>query len=433
MATFNLGVQLRQKKADGTYNITLRVTHHRKSRWIRTGMFATANDLTKKGKIKSEALIRRCRDLHEACIDACNALGYAAEGMEVDEIVERVKDVLLGGDHFRLDFFEYADQCAAKMKPGTGSLYITACNALKRCIKSDRLDIGQMNSALIREFIDFLQVEPSQRGANRGVGKRSGAEGKGNRALSLYVSRIKTLYNRAKEEFNDEDTGTIRIKGNPFKGIRIETPPPTAKRAISAEDIQRIIDLPPFDNQIAQIARDCFLLSFALIGMNSADMYACAPAKKGIIVYNRQKTASRRADGAEMHVAIDGRIEPLLAKYSDKTARRLLHFYLRYGDRCAFNKALNKGLNTVGAAIGIPDLTFYAARHSWATIARTPVAEPGSSEIGGAGIDKYVVHEALNHVDPAMKVTDIYLVKNWQIIFDANRKVLDLFDWKNVK
>ncbi len=116
----------------------------------------------------------------------------------------------------------------------------------------------------------------------------------------------------------------------------------------------------------------------------------------------------------------------MIARYSDKTGKRLLHFYLRYKDRVSFNKAINKGLKDVGEAIGVDGLTFYAARHSWATIARTPREE------GGAGLDKYVIHEALNHVDTSMKVTDIYLVKNWRVIFDANKAVMNLFDWSGI-
>ena len=70
---------------------------------------------------------------------------------------------------------------------------------------------------------------------------------------------------------------------------------------------------------------------------------------------------------------------------------------------------------------GVDDLQFYAARHSWATIARNI-----------AGIDKYTVHEALNHADGDMKVTDIYINRDFSNIWKANRKVLDLFDWNNL-
>lgn len=59
-------------------------------------------------------------------------------------------------------------------------------------------------------------------------------------------------------------------------------------------------------------------------------------------------------------------------------------------------------------------MEFYAARHSWATIANND-----------AGVDKYTVHTALNHVDEDMRVTDIYIRKSWNKIDAANRAVLD--------
>ncbi len=162
-------------------------------------------------------------------------------------------------------------------------------------------------------------------------------------------------------------------------------------------------------------------------------MLECAKPLNDEIIYNRQKTASRRNDQAEMHIKIDPCINKLISRYKDKTGKRLFNFYLRYTDRHSFSFALNKGLKIVGNVIGITGLTFYAARHSMATIARTPrVKDTKSGKIGGAGLDKYIVHEMLNHIDPAMKVTDIYLVKDWSILWDANTKLLALFDWSKI-
>lgn len=56
--------------------------------------------------------------------------------------------------------------------------------------------------------------------------------------------------------------------------------------------------------------------------------------------------------------------------------------------------------------------TFYISRHSWATIA-----------LNKAGIDKYIVHAALNHIDDAMKVTDIYIERDFVNENKANTKV----------
>lgn len=85
---------------------------------------------------------------------------------------------------------------------------------------------------------------------------------------------------------------------------------------------------------------------------------------------------------------------PLIEKYRDKTGRRVFKFYKMYASKDCLNTAVNKGLKKIGGILGIDDLEFYAARHSWATIARNDLR-----------INKYVVHEALNHVDDAMKVT----------------------------
>ena len=63
--------------------------------------------------------------------------------------------------------------------------------------------------------------------------------------------------------------------------------------------------------------------------------------------------------------------------------------------------------------MGVEDLEYYAARHSWATIA-----------VNKVGIDKYTVHAALNHLDDSMKVTDIYIERDFAIENKANAKVV---------
>ena len=56
----------------------------------------------------------------------------------------------------------------------------------------------------------------------------------------------------------------------------------------------------------------------------------------------------------------------------------------------------------IGTILGVGDLEYCAARHLWATIALNKV-----------GIHKYIVHAALNHIDDSMKVTDIYIERDF--------------------
>jgi len=155
-------------------------------------------------------------------------------------------------------------------------------------------------------------------------------------------------------------------------------------------------------------------MSFCLIGMNTADMYDMDKQSYLRIVYNRVKTRSIRHDKARMEVDVPNIIKPLLIKYRDKTGEKMFCFHNTYRDSQSFNKAVNYGLKEIGELLGIDDLEFYAARHTWATLA-----------INEVGIDKYTVHSALNHIDPSMRVTDIYIQRNFAIENIANKKVLN--------
>ena len=114
-----------------------------------------------------------------------------------------------------------------------------------------------------------------------------------------------------------------------------------------------------------------------------------------------------------MEVIVPKMVLPIIEKYRDRTGKRLFNFYQYYRDHKGFNKAINKGLKEIGKQLKIEDLEYYAARHSWATIA-----------LNKCGIDKYTVHAALNHVDESMRVTDIYIERDFVNENKANAKVV---------
>lgn len=425
MATFKAEVQ--NKRADGTYNVRIRVTHNRQVRRLSTHLYVTSVDLTRSLKIKNDTIIKQCNDLLDKCRDICNGLGYEINTMDVDRLTAILKDKLKGGDTFELDFIEYTLQQAEKMVPGTARLYRNTVSALRRFLMRDTdLDIGEINTAFLRNFENFLENEPCQRGNNR-KSKSKELKPKGGRAVSAYLACIRAIHNKAKKDFNDEDRGLILIPYSPFKNFKIKAQPKTRKRALTVEAIQKIIDIPYEEDMVGgrwsrfNLAKDCFILSFALVGMNSVDMYYAGKPANNIITYNRKKTQTRRDDGAEIQIRIEGAIERLIEKYQD--SKRLFSFYRHYANPDGLNKAINKGLKQIGEKIGIEDLDFYAARHSWATIARS----------SAVGIDKYTVHEGLNHApDKDMKVTDIYIDRDWSNIWKANEEVLALFDWSAI-
>ena len=116
-------------------------------------------------------------------------------------------------------------------------------------------------------------------------------------------------------------------------------------------------------------------------------------------------------------------IKPLMEKYKDQTGKRVFCYYQMYTTQENFNTAINKGLKQIAETLKLDiQLSTYYARHSWATIARNDCK-----------ISKDDVHLALNHVDEGLKVTDIYIAKDWTHIDNANRKVIAFLYPKEIK
>lgn len=192
-----------------------------------------------------------------------------------------------------------------------------------------------------------------------------------NRMLSLYLGSIRHLYKEAQNFYNDYDSGLVLIQGSPFDNFKIPKQEATRKRAIDKNLIKKMALLPDKVQEKGykhtcryNLAKDCFIMSFCLMGMNSVDLYNATEYNDGRIIYNRTKTKERRLDQARMEVVVPCVILPLIEKYRDKTGKRLFNFYMYYSDERSFNRAINIGLKEIGAELGIDDLEFYAARHS---------------------------------------------------------------------
>jgi integrase len=410
-------------RKDKTCRVSILLLHHDAIKRIQTEIYIPYKKLKNGKEIKDPAVLTKCNEIISKCREYCINHTLTVSTLDAGELKSRIEEHLAGKSIFRLNFISFAEKEVTKMSSGTERLYKTTINSLKRFLDGKPLDIKDINVRFLEEFENFIRNEPSQRGSNRKE-KRDDLPLKGGRAISLYLTHIRKLHNSAKSCYNDEDRGIINIPYAPFERYKIKQESMPKKRALPIKTIQKIIDLPyqEEDKRAGEwnrfnLAKDCFLLSFAMIGMNSADMYSCNKPKDGILIYNREKTVTRRRDRAEMRVLLPPAIANLLKKYEGETL--MFNFHNHYANSDGLDRAINKGLKIIGKAVGVDDLQFYAARHSWATIAC-------SSKVG---ISESVVDAALNHSDPSLKVARFYIERDWKVLWNANKKVLRLFKW----
>lgn len=411
MATFKAEVYAHQKKQDGTYNIKIRVTQGRKKRYLATPWFVTKDDITRSMKIKNQKYIDLTNELISQYRDACDRKGMAVMDMDIDQIVELIQNSK--EEKFDLDIIayirNYIEELNSKGRSGTAKSYSVLANNLIRYVGRDKISIFEITIRFLKDWSNWM--------------KNNTLNGKGgDNSIHTYPSRLRAIYRRAKKEFNDEDAGIIRIPNSPFSHFDIPKEPVVKKRALTIEQIKAIAALPyskikseRYSYSTFNLAKDAFLISFGLLGMNPVDLYNCTDYSNGRITYQRTKTKTRRSDKAEISVKVEPEIAKLIEKYRDPLGKRVFNFYLHYSSVTYFDHSLNKGLDMIEKLIGAENLQFYAARHSWATIA-----------VNDAGIDKYTVHQALNHVDESMKITDVYIRKSYDGNDKANRAVLDL-------
>lgn len=146
--------------------------------------------------------------------------------------------------------------------------------------------------------------------------------------------------------------------------------------------------------------------------MNSADLYNYTDYDGEYITYFRTKTKDKRKDHAEMKIKVPPCTAALLKKY--KGDDYVFNFCERYSSLENLNRSINMGLKKVGEETGISKLQFYSARHSFATIAANDVRIP-----------LYIVNNMLCHIDNSMKITNLYIKKDFTLINEAKFKFID--------
>ena len=416
MLTIRAEVLKDKKRADGTYNVKVRFIKDKKVKRISTDLFATDADLTADLKLKKDSMIKQEADrlvVHYRTM--FNTLHLDTENSDVNEIVNclHCKDE----EDKPIDFIAFCKKWIDETTIKGKANYTTSLNSFIRFLGKEELEIKKLTVDLIENYKDFLiKIREGRVKKMMEAGKRIPS----NRCSSLYLTCLRRLYNEAQRHYNKPDKGLMRIPHTPFEYFKIPHQEATRKRAIQPQQIKAIWNM-PYQNIHRgvkstcrfDLAKDCFILSFCLIGINSVDLYNAIEMKENKLVYYRTKTKDRRLDKAKMEVIVPKMVLPIIKKYRDPTGQRLFRFYKDYSDSRSFNKAINKGLKEIGEQLHIDDLEYYAARHSWATIA-----------LNKCSIDKYTVHAALNHVDESMRVTDIYIERDFVNENRANAKVV---------
>ena len=310
-------------------------------------------------------------------------------------------------DYEYIDFVSFANKIIEKTeKEKTKEWYQSSLNALIWFYGRNKIDVRDITAQRMNELKERL--------ATGGINGKPMSPG----GISNYLRGIRSLFNKAKDHYNNVDYDIIRIPNDPFSS-KVKIPKyRRSRKSLSVEDIKRIRD-GQFSTARANMARDVFMIMFYMMGINVKDLYSIKNTTRGRLEYERSKTET---EDNIYRFPLSIRIEPELAilvkKYSDIAF--LSYFRRQYCDYRNFMRAVNKGLETISDELHLCcRITTNWARHSWASIARNR-----------AGVPKADIDFCLGHVNNDYKMADIYIDIDYSIFDKSNRAVLDLLSEK---
>jgi len=411
MATVNIKAFRHHLKDDGTINLKI-VLYHKGSRvYMPTPFFAVPKQLKKDYTVKDPVLLSQITDMLSELRGKINSLGTSINNISVRHLA----DILSGirnTDPTTIDFvsfgLDYVDKLCREGRKNTSVSFKGLIYALQEFVGHEYLYVSDINSYFLMKFEAYLRSERTIV-RKKGGGTMTIKTQVGDSGAYLYMSNFQMLYRMISDHYNDYDTGDIIIKSDPFRKYKIPKRKETQKRNLDVDTIKKIFNYAP-KLKVDMFARDMFIFSFCMCGMNAIDIMtnieeiAEMPER---IRYSRRKTARARKDRAVISVRLvdlaKKAIEPWIKEVRETSSDRYL------------NKSLSTGLNRIGEELRIGRLTLYHARHSFATIARNVCR-----------FSKDDVAAALNHSDPTRSITDIYIAKDWTIVDEVQSGVLSL-------
>ena len=180
--------------------------------------------------------------------------------------------------------------------------------------------------------------------------------------ISFYCCIFRGVYNRAVDKGLTSDRRPFR---HCFTGLE-----KTVKRAVPLKILRKIRDLDLSRKPSLNFARDIFMFSFYTRGMSLIDIAALATAN----LSNVTLTYRRRKTGQQLIIRWEQPMQDILDKWPNPCNDRLLPLITdltRERNQYTYRlHSLNHHLKTIAEMVGLPTLTLYAARHSWASIAK---------------------------------------------------------------
>jgi integrase/recombinase XerD len=376
----------RRPKKDGLYPVKVRVTFQRKQKYFPTGVSLTQSDFdlitnqtTKKHLRSAMEKILAMESKIRKAIDSIKDFSFE----ELDSLLLKKQSTSSSTEVYDL-FDEIISNLNAEGRISTASAYKDARNSLAGY--KAKLQFKQVTVQFLKNYEARMKEE-----------------GKTISTLGIYLRHFRAIYNRAIEK------GIIEQKYYPFGKNRYQIKAPrNIKKALTIEQISKIIDYDVIEGSTQHFARDIWLFSYLCNGMNIKDIISLKFKNliSDSIQYDRSKTSNTIQNPKPIVITLLPQAKEIIERWAMKKKKEEDYIFpvlrkditelQKQKDKDQFVKTINKYMKEIGKEIGYDKpLTTYAARHSFATVLKR------------SGAPTEFISESLGH--KSLQTTEAYL------------------------
>ena len=374
----------RRAKKSGQFPVKVQVVYRRKQKYYSTGKEVSKEDWARLLKVKSRLLAEIRSDIESS---------FSTIKQQVNELITKGEfsietlSVRLGR---QMNDMTLRSAFRLKMKEleayEQANTYLNYQSALKSLE-----DFGGSTIPLENITIDWLKR----------CEKFWMSEGKSYSSISIYFRALKCVLNRAVHD------GIIKESSFPFGKNKYEIPEGCGRKlALTLSEIKKVMSYQCETKDIEEF-RDLWVFSYLCNGINFRDLLYLQYSNiiNGEICFIRAKTARNTKHSKIIHAVITPEMQKIIEKWGNPPKSPETYIFpFATGKENPFERVklvrdvvteCNQILYKISHKTGIPRVTTYSARHSFATVLKR------------RGVNISYISESLGHSNLA--ITENYL------------------------
>lgn len=345
MATIKLAVLKHTKSKDGSYKIRISIGHRSETHYIVTPYSVNALSEFDNG------IVVRVPNAHEINIKLRNLLNDYEERLErinspEDYTCKELRDLLksMRTHSSKVTFKQVSEQYQKELiEDGRGSYAGMLQNSLRLFFEFTGGDVflSEISTITISEFERWLK--------RKGVSQTY---------ISMTLSMTRTIVNRAIR------MQLVTYSVHPFTYWK-RPADPERELDISVEDVRAIRDAQPRLKK-QRIARDIFMLSYYLGGINLIDLLEIDFRGVSVLEYTRHKSRNMKLSDKRISFTLQPEAKELISKWMNRNTGRLDFGYkFSYKNFLAY---VTRSIKSLAKDIDVQDyrkVCYYTARKSF--------------------------------------------------------------------